>query len=354
MGKAAYFIVVLVVVALATEAGVRGLGLAPPLPDAWIPYSTAPHLVWGPTPGSQVQGLAPTGEFRFDLQHNRWGFRDREHPLAKPAGSYRILGLGDSYTYGWGADFEETYLRRLELLLAESQPAARIEVVKAGVARFFPEPERMLLDTLGRELRPDLVIVGFIPNDVLDTCLGLDAVGVGADGALVNQPSANFGPVGLALYRHSHAARILLRAWSSANIFRRCGDFAAVYSDDGPYEAHWRQVEEEFERMAAIASELGARLLVVNIPDLPPWDERRAYPGRRLGNWAARQGIAFLDLLPAMRAAAAADPAPLYWARDPHCTPRGYATIAAAIASYLEASGWLPSGATAATDPPAG
>jgi hypothetical protein len=343
MRRAAIGLAVLAAVAIATELAVRALGIAPPLPDAWIRYSTAPHLAWGPAPHSTAAGMAPTGEFRFDLRHNSLGFRDVEHAVAKPAGTFRILGLGDSFTYGWGADFEETYLHRLEAALEEGAAGApRVEVIKAGVARFFPEPERILLERLGRRLQPDVVIVGFIPNDVLDTCMGLDAVAVGADGTLVNRPAATFGPAGVALYRHSHAARIVLRAWTHANLFRRCGDYAGVYRADGPYEAEWREVEAELGRMADIAAGIGARFLVLHIPDIPPWDDSRRYPAERLAAWAASRGVGFLDLLPALEAAASADPAPLYWRLDPHCTPRGYAVIAEAATGYLRASGWLP------------
>ncbi len=37
--------------------------------------------------------------------------------LIKPEGTFRILGLGDSFTAGWGAAYEETYLRRSEVAL---------------------------------------------------------------------------------------------------------------------------------------------------------------------------------------------------------------------------------------------
>jgi lysophospholipase L1-like esterase len=323
------------------ELLVRALGLAPALPPQWIHYSTSPYLVWGPAPNSGYEGVLPSGEFRYSARHNSLGLRDVERAFEKPPGTFRILGLGDSFTYGWGAEFEQTYLYRLEQALnARPGHGAEIEVIKAGVARFFPEPERILLERLGTKFRPDLVVVGFVANDVVDTCMGMDAIAVGPNGELLSRPSAALGSVGPWLYENSHAARIVLSAWVNYNFLRRCEFGPRVYAPTGAYEESWRKIEAEYARMAAIAKDIGARMVIVNIPDQPPWNEAHEYPGQRLGAWAAAHGVAFLDLLPAMKAAATRKQ--LYWKTDPHCTPAGYAVIAGELAGFLEASGLVP------------
>jgi hypothetical protein len=209
------------------------------------------------------------------------------------------------------------------------------------VSRFFPEPERVLLEKLGIDYHPDLVLVGFTANDVFDTCLGPDAIAVAADGSLMTSPASELGPAGAALYEHSHAARIVLRAWVSRNFLRRCPYGPGVYRDGGPLEPAWRAVETELGRMAAIAKGAGARLVVVNIPDAPPWSALHRYPGARLGAWAARSGAGFVDALPAMEAAAARGER-LYYPKDPHCTPQGYAVLADTVAAYLVGEGLVP------------
>ncbi|MBM4197194.1 MAG: hypothetical protein FJ197_08885 [Gammaproteobacteria bacterium] len=85
-----------------------------------------------------------------------------------------------------------------------------MEIIKAGVARFFPEPERLLLEKLGPRFAPDLVLVGFTPNDLIDTCLGLEAITVDESGFLMSRDARMLGPVGLHLYLHSAFARLLL------------------------------------------------------------------------------------------------------------------------------------------------
>ncbi len=44
-----------------------------------------------------------------------------------------------------------------------------MEIIKAGIPRFFPRPERLLLEHEGHTFQPDLILVGFVPNDVMDT-----------------------------------------------------------------------------------------------------------------------------------------------------------------------------------------
>ena len=48
---------------------------------------------------------------------NSQGTRGPEFQIEKPAGTFRILSLGDSRTFGWGLAEEETYSRRVERLL---------------------------------------------------------------------------------------------------------------------------------------------------------------------------------------------------------------------------------------------
>ena len=72
-----------------------------------------------------------------------------------------------------GAVFEETYLSRLERMLdATPGLAGRVEIVKGGQSRYWTEPERLLLELVGVHYQPDLILVGFTPNDVTDTGCG--------------------------------------------------------------------------------------------------------------------------------------------------------------------------------------
>ncbi|MBP7830484.1 MAG: hypothetical protein KA248_11250 [Kiritimatiellae bacterium] len=313
---------------------VRRLGLAPPLPEQFRNYASTPAMPYGPKPHSRASGRSFKGEFDYDYRHNAFGFRDGEHELSPPPGVRRILGLGDSFTYGVGAAFEETYLYRLEQNLnAREEKHPRVEIIKAGIPRYFPEPERILLEKLGLQFQPDLVIVGFVPNDVIDTLYGLAAVRVDASGYLALRQAVNLGSFGRRLYRRSHLCRLVLSkyvAWRNDR-FEQGG---RVNEDHGPHEANWKKIEAEYGKMAALVRAAGAELLIVHIPRKGPWTESHEYPARRLARWAGANGVDFLDLLPALKAAG--DSGPLYYAKDGHCTPAGYAVIAEALARHIE------------------
>lgn len=97
---------------------------------------------------------------------NSRGLRDREVDVPKPAGVVRVLILGDSVTFGTLVAREKTYPSRLERLLGERN--GRAEVVNAGVNGYNAYNELQFYLTEGRKYDPDIVIVAFCMNDVVN------------------------------------------------------------------------------------------------------------------------------------------------------------------------------------------
>ena len=73
--------------------------------------------------------------------------------------------------------------------------------------------------------------------------------------------------------------------------------------------------------------------------DLREEDFDRLKPQRLLRGLAADSGMGFIDLLPALRRAAAQAGGPLYYEADPHWTPRGHEVAASEIAAGVIAAG---------------
>ena len=313
--------------ALATaglEVAVRIAGLAPGLPQLH-PYIRDDRLPYRRQPSSVH--VVRFGDDEVEYRHNRSGFRDGEHERRKPAGVFRLVALGDSFTYGIGANAEQTYLAQLARKLNQSASrGVETEAINLGMPRYFPAAEKLALEYEGLAYAPDLVLVGILPNDVVDTRIGLAAIQVSERGNLISAQARDMGAAVEWAYLHSHLVRALLaRAVRQSN------------EQETPTDADWAAMQADLEAMAALATRHGARFAVIGIPQS---DYRRDDElDSRLTAWSARRGLVYISTWPAMRAADGG--APLYH-DEGHCTPAGYAVIAQAVFDGLVAHGLVP------------
>ena len=109
-----------------------------------------------------------TSSFNTHYEINSLGLRDKEYPLKKPAGTTRVLMLGDSFTEGIGVEANETFSKVLEGLLNGEGRTEKYEVINAGVGSYSPLPEYLYLKSAGLKLEPDVVVLNL---DLSDTSL---------------------------------------------------------------------------------------------------------------------------------------------------------------------------------------
>lgn len=121
---------------------------------------------------SSLQGviyeLKPDHRWIFQggfTQTNHEGMRSRDVARAKPAGTLRVAGLGDSVMFGWGVDQDVTYMSRLESSLARSLPGRSVEVLNFAVPGYNTVQEAALLAGKAQAFSPDVVLVGYVLND---------------------------------------------------------------------------------------------------------------------------------------------------------------------------------------------
>jgi len=97
---------------------------------------------------------------------NSHGFRDIERTFRKPAGSTRIILLGDSVVVGHGIEtIDDTISRQLENRFAQSET---VEVLNMGIGGYCTRAEAELLAVRGLAYQPDLVLLVFVYNDYTD------------------------------------------------------------------------------------------------------------------------------------------------------------------------------------------
>ena len=158
---------VLVLALSVCEIALRIAGYGIPIasqPPSVLRISEDPAIGYELTPGASgvLWGVEATV--------NSHGFRDREYEVPKPPGTYRILVLGDSVTFGHRMPLETTYTKRLESMVADRN----IEVLNFGVGGYDTLREAATLERHGARFEPDLVLVGYCFNDIRDDTINME------------------------------------------------------------------------------------------------------------------------------------------------------------------------------------
>jgi hypothetical protein len=105
-----------------------------------------------------------TSEFNVDIRTNRYGLRAPDPVIPKPAGVFRILMLGDSFTFGFPVRDDETFCHLIEgQLQARGYP---VEVINAGVSGYSPTLEYISLRDQFLSFDPDLIMLWYDRGDL--------------------------------------------------------------------------------------------------------------------------------------------------------------------------------------------
>jgi lysophospholipase L1-like esterase len=86
--------------------------------------------------------------------------------MPKPKDVLRILVLGDSVAFGPGVPENETFSNLLESRLKEQ--GHRVDVINTGVPGYTTYSELQYYLTAGRHLEPDIVLLAFCMNDIVN------------------------------------------------------------------------------------------------------------------------------------------------------------------------------------------
>jgi hypothetical protein len=105
------------------------------------------------------------------IKNNNAGLADREHSLAKPAGTFRIAILGDSMMEARQVPFAKSFSAQLEhdLVSCGALQGKTPEVINFGVSGYGTSTELIMLRKEVWRYSPDMVILAFTTaNDVSD------------------------------------------------------------------------------------------------------------------------------------------------------------------------------------------
>jgi lysophospholipase L1-like esterase len=286
-----------------------------------------PDLIWR---------LAPRA--RGPFKTNELGLRDTPY---KADADVKILVLGDSVSWGDGVvDVRALYPQRLEQRLARRDPSRVYEVINAGVPGYSTFQQARYLRLDGLALNPDLVILQFCLNDVVERYLtvarfGGDNVFLGVDTRRAGSDLFAF------LLRHSRAFERFYRflQWRS----RTREEYAVGNLVREPLDSHleeaWKRVIEEIEEIRQTTQEQHLPLLLMIAPYRFQLDQPRQLrqPQDRLIAWAASHRIAHVDLLPGFAAAFRSDPSRSLFKDPSHFSVAGHELAAALLVEQTRA-----------------
>jgi lysophospholipase L1-like esterase len=314
------------------------------------------RLSGNPRLGYELAPHASDGEGEISAA----GLRDRDYPLAKPAGTRRIAVLGDSIAYGLRLRREQSFPEQLERLLGRhfAGPGAAFEVLNFGVPGYGLAQVVETLRARALPFAPDLVLYAYCLNDPQPYSLELENL-------LAHTPSAA-RDYRAALAREgaraaAHSRLYLLaryglrsltregRAYGEAALWHRDdpqfvaleqGRHARYYAELHRAEASWGPAQAQLDALAELSRSSGVPVLVLVFPLLVELDRYPLAPLHvQLRAALAARSLGWMDLLPLFREVARRDPD---LARDPlHPTARGHRLVALAALYRLLDEGWV-------------
>ncbi len=231
---------------------------------------------------------------------NSQGVRGPEYSSEPPAGTYRILTVGDSQTFGNGLVLADSWPGILER--TSNDGGHSVEVVNGGWAASDTWQHDILGLRLAQRYHPNALILAVYVNDVREIFVPRESAVFVSNSRVQRlkyllKRSAIVGTV-YDVYRSYRARR-------AASNEPQWDQKVIQGSDDPAIERAWTQVETSLRSIRDWSERMNIRFLVIALP------HRAQVSGimtgevhsRRLRDIAQRNGIPFVDLLPALKAA---------------------------------------------------
>jgi lysophospholipase L1-like esterase len=246
-----------------------------------------PYLIWR---------LRPIAD--GPLATNELGLRDAAY---NANADFKILVLGDSVAWGNGiADVNDVFALRLEQRLNAGGRGIFYDVINAAVPGYSTFQEAGWLERHGLALEPDLIVVQFCLNDVVERYRSLAEYGGNRHFLGVDTRATIRGIYGTAL-RASRAfeatarsVQALLRGNESYLARNLARDTLSP-----ELERAWRRVEAELQQILDLAADRDVPVMLL----IAPFRFQSADPGRfdqpqrRLSAWARSHSVEAVDVL---------------------------------------------------------
>jgi hypothetical protein len=271
---------------------------------------------------------------------NSYGSRDMDYPREKSSGVTRIAVLGDSITFGFGVELEDSYHKVLEKKLNEDNTNKKYEVpsFNMGATDIVWAMNKYLM--LVHQFHPDIVILGFCLRNIEDYSeYELADKQLKTKESFSRKIIRTFLDMHYFLRLHSHLYFLTMER-SKPFLYRHFLDIRSkgphywipIETDTPEYKRRFESTSKVLVEFNRIVKKDGARFLVVVFPYEIQLSDRhvelyeKAYRlhtysdapqgevQKQLAQFFVQHGIEYIDLLPSYRSYALEHPdTPLFF-----------------------------------------
>jgi lysophospholipase L1-like esterase len=140
-----------------------------------LPHRFVPEIGFLYKPGAEIRwtnGL----DFWTTQRANSLGFADREPAIPKPASTFRILLIGDSFVEALQVPTEQKLQSLLGNALRRQFPERKYDVVAMGYAGTGQANQLPFIERYNETIKADLVVLLFVNNDFANNSPVLESV----------------------------------------------------------------------------------------------------------------------------------------------------------------------------------
>ncbi len=283
-------------------------------------HSNAPQFafiegtdLWVNVPSERIRFVYdgnPRGYFgknnEIDHHTNSLGFRGNEFIVHKPHRTFRIAFLGDSFTFGEGVRFADTYPEQVSLLLRQQYKSSHVnfESFNFGVGGHNTSQTSYVFRNIAARFNPDLVVLGYTLNDAEPSLIEREM----SSGRMVRHPREHSVPEGLGdklppntlLYR-LRTSRLL---WQFAENNRRTQKTISHYKSlFQNTDSDWMKSRRALQEIIDLCLEKNVPCYVLSFPVLYELSDR--YPFANIHSLVRQEvegsGGTFVDLFHALK-----------------------------------------------------
>jgi hypothetical protein len=276
-----------------------------------------------------------TSEYVMSMKHNSLGFRDSEHLKKRSEAITRVVIIGDSFTYGWGVDQDQTYPALLQPLL-DGAGDRQYEILNMGIPDTGTVEARQIAQ-VAMTFDPQIIVLAMLledrwavnGNDLVDNARQPQGEQASTAG---RQPSAGV-PTSIHNFLAGNSALYAYIMTRVGHIMRRQAIGMRKNQNRQELDAAWELTTGLLAELNDRAKAANVTFAVMRCPFY--FDAQRGEPdriSRRLAELGHDLEIPVLDLLPGIQQL---DTGSLYHQRDGHWTPAGNEAAAAIITPFI-------------------